>query len=814
MTESNSSEAADADRPEPPSNDRPIEPSSGSSPAVINAIARAERRRFDHRYTKTRRKKAVAYVLLALLLPLFGAMVWGAYRFGRTVESGEIAGLLSLFRWYLPAVIGLYVLVGANEAGKRLLDFDARELLLTTVRDRDLVLGLLVADLRESVWYLFGPAAALVLAFAVGVGSPTVAVVATTAAVLVTLAAMLGGYALGLAGRLALRRVPLSSTARSALGGLGSAGVFLLFVAGGAAAGQAGASLDLGDTSPAELTPDGSPPLAIGYYADFFFVGTPIADGVGTLAIGSGAIVVAAIPVSVWATVSVAPRLWRAESAAAPSAADAAASDETESTAAERRRTGPRTRTRPWLQFPSGYVADGLVRRSVRTPRRLLHLVYYAMAAGYVVVSLTVADPALLPTALGAALVLLGVWLAGGAVGLNPLGEEGSMVGELVLADYPPASFVRARVLVGTAVGLPFVLVGTALLTVRTLAPAEGLLIGGFAAALLPASAGFAVGIGTLLPNSEPGTVLEKFEARPPEKLAILAHGAVTTALAVAGGWLLYADLEPLATWGGLAVVGGCALLAADAGYRFAVSGLADYGRPRRSDPAYALELALGLSLVGLVLSLSLEGGAATQLPVSGRLEFAVAFVAGYVGWALAGAAYLLASGRGRAYLDVAVPSARDVRYVAVGLAASLVAFGALQATVTLFDLPAVEHAVADRAGGGPAFLALLAVLFVAVNAPVEEFLFRNVVQKRLAEAVSERTAIGAASIVFAAVHLPAYFATDPVAIAVSLAPLAVVAAVWGWIYARTDNLVVPALCHGLYNVAIAVVPLAFGTAA
>ncbi|MCW8172247.1 CPBP family intramembrane metalloprotease [Natrialba swarupiae] len=40
------------------------------------------------------------------------------------------------------------------------------------------------------------------------------------------------------------------------------------------------------------------------------------------------------------------------------------------------------------------------------------------------------------------------------------------------------------------------------------------------------------------------------------------------------------------------------------------------------------------------------------------------------------------------------------------------------------------------------------------------------------------------------------------------LLPLVVVSIVWGWVYERSGNLAVPALCHGLYNVAIVVVPV------
>ncbi|MEY7848844.1 lysostaphin resistance A-like protein [Natrarchaeobius sp. A-rgal3] len=776
----------------------------GSSLSVILAISHAERRRFDHRHTSTRRKKAVAYVALAFLLPIFGAMLWGAYRFGVSVGDGGMDGLLTLARWYVPVVIGLYVLAGANEAGKRLLGFEARELLLTTVRDRDLVLGLLLADLRESGWYLLGPTAVLVLVFGVGVGSPTLVAVATVAAVLVTVAATLVGYVVGLGVRLGLRYVPISSSAQSALSGVASVGVFLLFVAGGAIAGQTGASFDLGETSPAELAPEGPPPLAIGYYADFFFVGTPMLEGIGYLALASGALVVAAIPLAVRGTIAITPRLWRGQSHGDSTDSDAASTGGEPAGAEIAMR-----RDWPWLEVATGYVADGVVRRAIRTPARSLHVVYYLVGAGYVVVSLGVADPSLLATAVGASLVLLGLWLAGGAVGLNPIGDEGSMLGQLVLAAYSPETFVRARILVGTAIGLPLVLGGTALLTVDELGGLEAPLIGGFLAVMVPVSACFAVGVGTLLPRSEPGRVLEKFEAKPPETLAILVHGAVVTALAAAGAFLLIGDLAPVARVGGLAAVALCSLIAADAGYRFAVSGIAGYGRPRKPDPVYALELIAGLGLVGLLLSLSLEIGAATQLPLSETALFTATFVAGFLGWALAGGAYLLASERSWTYVDLAIPDARDGRYLVVGLVASLAAYGAFATAVWLFELPVVSHAIAEEAGtAGPAFVFLLAALILLVNAPVEEFLFRNVLQKRLTEAISVGGAIVAVSMLFAAVHLPVYASADPVAIAVSLVPLVIVSVVWGWVYERTGNLVVPALCHGLYNVAIVVVPV------
>ncbi|GAB3027171.1 type II CAAX endopeptidase family protein [Natronobiforma cellulositropha] len=766
----------------------------GPSPiAAIRAISHAERAQFDYRHTSTRRKKALVYVLFAAMLPVFALLLWGAYGIGQRVGAGEADGLLELARWYLPAAVAMYVFVGATEATKRLVGFEARELLLTTVSERTLVLGLLVADFRQSMWGFIGPTALLVAVFAIGAGSPTVVVAATIAALSLAVASMLAGYLLGLGARLALRRAGLSSTLRSLAGGLGGVGVVVLSAAGGVLVGRTGANVSFGDqASFAAITPDGPPPIPLAYYADLFFVGTPLVDTPPLLALASGVLVVATVPVSLWLLVALTPRLWYAESPAP--------ADDTDATVSQTPPTDGREW--PWLEYPVGYVADRTVRRSVRTPQRLAHLLYYAAAVGMLVV-MGLADPALpFVSVVGGALVCLGIWLAGGTVGLNPLGDEGAMLEQLVLAELSPASFVRARVLAGTVIALPFVLVGTALLAVYTLSPTDALLVGGFLTLLTPASAAMAVGVGSLLPKTEPGRVLERIDARPPEKLAMLAHGAVTVVLAAGGSTLLVVDATPSVRLGGLAVVALATVVAADSGYRFAVSALADYGRPRRPDPIYALELAVGLALLGLVLSVTVTEGVVLLAPVSGSGAFLVAFVAGFVGWAVAGVAFVLAAGYGRDALDIRLPTARDGRYLVGGVVSSVAVYGAVVAAVSVLDAPVVEHAIVEEVlAGGPAFVLALFVLVLLVNAPVEEFLFRNVIQNRLARTIPTGWAIAVTAVVFALVHLPVYASADPVAVAVTLTPLAVLAAIWGWVYSRTENLVVPTLCHGVYNV-------------
>lgn len=776
--------------------------------AVISAISSAERRQYDHRYTATRRKKALIYVLFAAMLPFIVGLGIGAYRLGRAVGDGGMDGVLTLARWYVPVLIGLYAFVGLTTVGNRLFGFEARDLLLTTVRDRDLVLGLLLADFREQAVGLVGWALLAALAFAVGVGSVTVAVVAPIAMLALTIAALLVGYLLGIGARTAMLRLEIPSTVRSALGGVGTIAVFLLFAGGGMLAGRSGAEVDLLEGgSVSALAPDGPPPVPIGYYADFFFVGTPLAEGFGPAAIASAAVVVGAIPVAVWGIVAFAPPLWRADRPRSGSTATTTADDSPSLEAGERdtgaAETNGKRREWPWLRVPSGYVADAVLRRAIRTPNQSAHLTYYGMVAGFVVMTGLVGDLAL-ATAVGAALAGLGVLLAGAAVSLNPVGDEGSVLGQLVLADYSPATFVRARVLAGCAVGFPLALAGTALLAIESLSVADAATVGAALALLVPASAGIAVGLGTLLPRSEPGRVLDAFEVRTPEKLAMLVHGLLVVVLAGNLVALLLADGDSAIRWGGIAGLAAAAAIAAHGSYRFAVAGIADYGRPRTPDPLYALELATGLAALGLALSISVPDAVGSVLSVSGPAGFALLFVAAYVGWAVPGIAYLLATGRTRAFLDLRLPTGRDLRYLAVGVAASLGVYGFFVAAVSLLEAPVVSHSMTDEiAAGGAPFVALLAALALLVNAPVEEFLFRNIVQKRLEEAIATRGAILATAILFALIHVPTYLAGDPVAIAVTLAPLSVLAVLWGWLYAKTRTLVVPALCHGVYNAAV-----------
>jgi len=163
--------------------------------------------------------------------------------------------------------------------------------------------------------------------------------------------------------------------------------------------------------------------------------------------------------------------------------------------------------------------------------------------------------------------------------------------------------------------------------------------------------------------------------------------------------------------------------------------------------------------------------------------------------------AYLRFTDRDVSFLDLPRPGLRDVGYVVLGLVAL---FGVLQVLDVAFSAAGVttsEHGAMDAIrSAAPWQVALLVVGAVVFIGPGEEVLFRNVIQKRLYGPFSRHGAILVASLVFGAIHFNAYANGTGWEILASLAVVATLSVILGWIYHRTDSVVVPALVHGLYD--------------
>lgn len=213
-----------------------------------------------------------------------------------------------------------------------------------------------------------------------------------------------------------------------------------------------------------------------------------------------------------------------------------------------------------------------------------------------------------------------------------------------------------------------------------------------------------------------------------------------------------------------------------------------------------AVAEAAGVGVVGFVVGLVLAELVAAPLAPGTAAYASARLVAQYAG-ALAVVAFCLAEfDWSLSRLRLRTPTTRDLLLVGGGL---LVLFGALEATSSVLELAGLslgEHSILRRAEDNPAILLPLIPLSILVTGPAEELLYRGVVHTRLAAAFDTAPTVLIASVVFAAVHLPAYYLGAGGSVAASIAVVFVLGAVLGVLYEYSGNLVVPAVAHGVYN--------------
>ena len=173
-----------------------------------------------------------------------------------------------------------------------------------------------------------------------------------------------------------------------------------------------------------------------------------------------------------------------------------------------------------------------------------------------------------------------------------------------------------------------------------------------------------------------------------------------------------------------------------------------------------------------------------------------------FVGMALAGVIYLLATGRGLSWIDLRVPTRRDWKYLIAGSVGSIAFVIVAGLLFSLLEVPAADSQVLEIVGDDQTMILIMIAIVIFFNAPAEEFLFRNVVQKRLYEAFTRMQAVLVASVIFALVHFPMYvtFADSIVATMASLSIMFGGSVIFGYVYVKADNLLVPTAAHAALN--------------
>jgi len=219
--------------------------------------------------------------------------------------------------------------------------------------------------------------------------------------------------------------------------------------------------------------------------------------------------------------------------------------------------------------------------------------------------------------------------------------------------------------------------------------------------------------------------------------------------------------------------------------------------------------VAAALLAVSTLGALAIVQGFAALQPALGLGEsFALTFVVGgslaTLWLAVVGAAYIRVRPV-RIHYDLRWPAVRDLPWLVGGLVAIIVASLLIELVGGLLGAGTATNISSAAAVENPV---VIYTAFIVVNlvfiAPVEEFLFRGVVQGRLRESFGPVAAITITAVGFGLAHIPSYWfgGSDLLSIAVWVALLSIAAtgAVMGWVYERTESLLVASLLHGLVN--------------
>jgi membrane protease YdiL (CAAX protease family) len=150
----------------------------------------------------------------------------------------------------------------------------------------------------------------------------------------------------------------------------------------------------------------------------------------------------------------------------------------------------------------------------------------------------------------------------------------------------------------------------------------------------------------------------------------------------------------------------------------------------------------------------------------------------------------------------IRMPTARDLLWIGGGLVVVFVSAVAIAQAMQTLGISSATNSIVEQGRENPGLIPLLIPLSVLVVGPGEELLFRGGVQGVLRKSYSELPAVAIAAALFGIAHTVALIGSGSQVLAY-IAVTFVLGAVLGLLYERTDNIVVPAAVHGIYNAAL-----------
>ncbi|NGM67437.1 hypothetical protein G6M89_00185 [Natronolimnobius sp. AArcel1] len=455
-------------------------------------------------------------VVALLLLPELGEEVAAG-----AVDS-EMASMILEIVPGVVAVVWLFaVLMAAIRTVTTAAKIDKPACLLISTRLRNVVVGVVGAEIVLFSLWVVPPAVVLSSAFASGTGTILPVVIAPLVVVLLLVTAVPVGFVIGVCFRhlitvyepIARYRTPLLALLALAYFGSIATGWFneitaVLF----------------------DLLGDGP----LGWPGHLLLVAIPGISPSSTAAIGALVATAVVAPLAIFAGEAVARVHWYAD--------PARTGDETVSDADSSNRLAELLSY--GLAQPTRTVAVTAIRRTKRAPIRLAYVAYPLF--GTLFFAQEIIQTGTVPTYLAVLLCLYVVWGAGVLFTLNPLGDLGQALSAVLTSTLSGTDAIRGRMIAGSLVGVPvaiIVAIAMGLVSPLSLEATGALVVGSAVGALV--TPGLAAGIGSVFPRFGTVKVTNNSEAVMPSKMAFLVY-TVAIMLPAGAATVLYTDSAAL----------------------------------------------------------------------------------------------------------------------------------------------------------------------------------------------------------------------------------------------------------------------------
>ncbi|MGQ4556752.1 CPBP family glutamic-type intramembrane protease [Halobellus sp. GM3] len=169
-----------------------------------------------------------------------------------------------------------------------------------------------------------------------------------------------------------------------------------------------------------------------------------------------------------------------------------------------------------------------------------------------------------------------------------------------------------------------------------------------------------------------------------------------------------------------------------------------------------------------------------------------------FIGFGVAGVGYLLVTDQ-TDLVPIRAPTRRDLTWLVGGFLALLAMYAGIVGVLTAFGIQGGDSVIVEQGSGQPVYFLYLIPVTVLLVGPTEELIFRGIVQGLFRRAYGSAVAVAGASAVFAAVHISSYSGEGALA---TLATILILGGALGVLYEKSQNLLVPAVVHGLFNTA------------